>query len=326
MDGYAIRAADVAGAGEADPVRLTVVGEVRAGVAPDARVLGGTAIRIATGAPLPPGADAVVPVELTTPRRRGRRSPGRAAARRPARCRRRAWSTSRSTPGNAVRAAGSDVAAGVVLAEPGTPVTPAVVALVAGAGVDAVTVRRRPIVAVLATGDEVRPPGERPRAGRDPGRERPGAPRARPRGRRRAAGARDRRRPARGRGGAAAARARRRRTSSSSRAACRSGPYDVVREAFDAVGHIEPVAGRDPARQAVRVRAGGRRRPRPAGAAVRAAGQPRVLVRDVRAVRAAGDPSPGGPRAAPPAGGPRRARGAGDARAWAGAGSSAWSR
>ena len=67
MDGYAIRAADVASAGERTPVRLTVVGESRAGHAPDARVLPETAVRIATGAPMPAGADAVVPVELTTP-------------------------------------------------------------------------------------------------------------------------------------------------------------------------------------------------------------------------------------------------------------------
>ena len=67
MDGFAIRAADVAQATEDAPVRLTVVGESRAGGAPDARVMPETAVRIATGAPVPQGADAVVPVEETTP-------------------------------------------------------------------------------------------------------------------------------------------------------------------------------------------------------------------------------------------------------------------
>src|SRR5262249_11159177 len=67
MDGYAIRAGDVAAATEAAPARLDVGGEVRAGPAPETAVERGTAIRIATGAPVPPRADAVVQVELTTP-------------------------------------------------------------------------------------------------------------------------------------------------------------------------------------------------------------------------------------------------------------------
>ncbi|MDQ2965201.1 MAG: molybdopterin molybdenumtransferase MoeA, partial [Chloroflexota bacterium] len=67
MDGYAIRSADTADASEDSPSSLRVVGEVRAGAAPDAVVEAGTAVRIATGALMPPGADAVVPVEQTTP-------------------------------------------------------------------------------------------------------------------------------------------------------------------------------------------------------------------------------------------------------------------
>ena len=158
MDGYAIRAADTDGASETQPVRLTVVGEVRAGVAPDLRVLGGTAVRIATGAPVPPGADAVVQVELTTPvdaaggiGHRGRDATGPV----PAACLVHAG----IKPGDSIRRAGSDVTAGTVVAEAGTPVTPAVVSLVAGAGRATVAVRRRPVVAVLATGDEIRPAG-----------------------------------------------------------------------------------------------------------------------------------------------------------------------
>jgi molybdopterin molybdotransferase len=158
MDGFAIRSADVAQATEGAPVRLTVVGESRAGRAPDARVMPETAVRIATGAPVPEGADAVVPVEETTPLDeqggagpRGRQVLGPVPA--------ATLVHARVGPGNAIRALGSDVRTGDVIAQPGDLVTPAVVALASGAGVGAVAVRRRPVVAVLATGDEVRAPG-----------------------------------------------------------------------------------------------------------------------------------------------------------------------
>jgi molybdopterin molybdotransferase len=158
MDGYAIHAADVAGASEDAPARLTVVGEARAGVVADVRVLDGTAIRIATGAPVPPGADAVVPVEATTPLDAGGNPGARgreAAGPLPDAC----LVHGAVAVGNAIRRAGSDVERGMTIARPGDVVTPAVVALVAGAGVAGVMVRRRPIVAVLATGDEVRGAG-----------------------------------------------------------------------------------------------------------------------------------------------------------------------
>ncbi len=67
MDGYAIRAADTLAATEDAPIQLEVVGDIAAGAAPDVTVTPGSAARIATGARLPPGADAVVPVEATTP-------------------------------------------------------------------------------------------------------------------------------------------------------------------------------------------------------------------------------------------------------------------
>ena len=158
MDGFAVRAADVEAATEGEPVRLTVVGESRAGAAPDARVLPETAMRIATGAPVPPGADAVVPVEETTPLDehgvtgpRGRQVIGPVPA--------ATLVHTRVKPGNAIRSLGSDVRDGDAIAKPGDLVTPAVVALAAGAGVSAVSVRRRPVVGVLTTGDEVRAPG-----------------------------------------------------------------------------------------------------------------------------------------------------------------------
>jgi molybdopterin molybdotransferase len=159
MDGYAIRAADTAGATDETPVRLRVIGDVAAGAAPTAVVAPGTAIRIATGAPVPPEADAVVPVEDTTSidesGRQGQRSRD-ASGPLPAEC-----LVHRAVePGLSIRPAGSDLVAGTTLLEPGRRLHPAAVALVAGAGVPEVTVFRAPRVAVLATGDEVRGPGE----------------------------------------------------------------------------------------------------------------------------------------------------------------------
>ena len=159
MDGYAVRAADTTGATEDRPVRLEVVGEVRAGFAPDVEVRRGTAVRIATGAPLPPRADAVVQVELTTPLDetgepsgpRGRDATGPL----PAGC----LVHAAVDPGAAVRPAGSDLAAGVTILELGRTLTAAAIALAAGAGVPQVRVHRRPSVHVLATGDEVVPAG-----------------------------------------------------------------------------------------------------------------------------------------------------------------------
>jgi len=158
MDGYALRAADTAGATEHEPVRLAVVGEVRAGAAPEMTVGAGFAVRIATGAPLPLGANAVVPVEETTPiDEAGMPGPrGRAAAGPlPAAC----LVHTAVRPGASVRRAGDDLRAATVVLEPGTALTPAGIAIAAGSGNGRLMVIRRPRVAVLATGDEVRPAG-----------------------------------------------------------------------------------------------------------------------------------------------------------------------
>jgi molybdopterin molybdotransferase len=158
MDGYAIRSADTAAATEDGPVRLEVIGDVRAGQAPDAEVARGTAIRIATGAPVPPRADAVVPVELTTPidaqgspGPRGRDATGPL----PSACLVHAGVEA----GASIRRAGSDLAAGVTVLEAGRELSAQAIALAAGAGVPHLIVHRRPRVAVLATGDEVVPAG-----------------------------------------------------------------------------------------------------------------------------------------------------------------------
>lgn len=159
MDGYAIRAEDVAAATEDASLRLAVTGEVRAGQAPDGAVERGGAMRIATGAPVPPGADAVVPVEQTTPLGadgtaagpRGRDATGPLPA---------AIAVHSAVPvGGSLRRRGSDLAAGTPIIAAGTVLTPAVLGLAAGVGLDLLSVHRRPIVGILATGDEVRAPG-----------------------------------------------------------------------------------------------------------------------------------------------------------------------
>ena len=158
MDGYAVRASDTADATEAAPARLVVIGDLRAGIAPEIVIEPGTAVRIATGARMPSGADAVVPVELTTPLdQSGQPGPrGRdATGPLPSAC----LVHEAVSPDGSVRGEGSDLRAGSRLLEPGGAVSPAGVALLAGAGVEEIIVHRRPKVAVLATGDEVRAAG-----------------------------------------------------------------------------------------------------------------------------------------------------------------------
>lgn len=134
MDGFALRAGD----GSA-PRR--VVGESRAGGPPAPSVDRGTAVRIMTGAPIPTGADAVVPIELADERGD-------------------VLTVSESpTPGAHVRPAGHDVLRGTSVALPAAPVTASVIALLAAMGMPDVAVRRRPAVAILSTGDELRPIG-----------------------------------------------------------------------------------------------------------------------------------------------------------------------
>ncbi len=300
MDGFAIRAADVASATEDAPVRLTVVGESRAGGAPDARVMPETAIRIATGAPLPQGADAVVPVEDTTPLDeqggagpRGRQVLGPVPA--------ATLVHARVKPGNAIRIARQR--------RPGRR-------------------RHRPAR---------RPRDARRRGARVRGRRRHGR-RASPPDRR---GPRHRRRGARPRHGPGTGRDPRRATVPGLRALVRDagavpldlgiavdtledvearlrrglaeadlvvvsggvsvGPYDVVRLAFDNVGHMNlwRVAVQ-PGKPFAFGRADVDGRDDP-GAAVRPAGQPGVGVRHLRAVRAARPPAARRPGAPPPA-------------------------
>jgi len=141
MDGYAVRAADVAGAAAGAPAALPVTGEIAAGDIGAYRLAPGTAMRIMTGAQLPAGADAVVPVEWTDG------GAAQVAVYQPA------------GEGNAVRYAGGDAAEGETLLTAGTRMRPMQIAVAASAGRKAVTVRPRPRVVVLSTGDELTEPG-----------------------------------------------------------------------------------------------------------------------------------------------------------------------
>lgn len=135
MDGYALRAGDVASA----PRALDVIGTLAAGRAFEGVVGPGQALRIMTGAPVPAGADAVIPVESTHLSEEGRQVVVEASVR----------------PGAHVRSAGSDIVAGAEVLAEGTELGPAQLGVLASLGVLSVPVRRRPIVAVFSTGDEV---------------------------------------------------------------------------------------------------------------------------------------------------------------------------
>ena len=150
MDGFAIRSEDTASASETNPVTLQIVAEVACGARQsDLSAIGkGEAVRIMTGAPLPPGTDSVVikeKVEVVTEK------------------------TSLSCKLNApvahqanVRFAGEDVAQDAVVGDAGTVITPARLSLLASAGYVEVEVHQRPRVVVIASGSELVPIGQKP--------------------------------------------------------------------------------------------------------------------------------------------------------------------
>jgi molybdopterin molybdotransferase len=135
MDGYAVRDADVASA----PVTLRVAGQIRAGQHPTQPLKAGEAVQVMTGAPVPPGATAVQPLEKTRALDGGRRvevlEPVEAGAH--------------------ISRQGVEVHAGEVVLEGGQTIDPAMVAVLAAVGKGRVRVGRRPTVAVLVTGDEL---------------------------------------------------------------------------------------------------------------------------------------------------------------------------
>jgi molybdopterin molybdotransferase len=144
MDGYAVRAADLAGAGETAPVVLPVAGDIAAGDTRALLLAPRQSMRIMTGAPMPDGADAVVPVELTNG---GLTSVIVMAP---------------VSVGQHVREAGEDVATGDLVMREGTRLEARQIALLAAVGTGEVRVTPRPRVVVISTGDELIEPGTRP--------------------------------------------------------------------------------------------------------------------------------------------------------------------
>jgi molybdopterin molybdotransferase len=156
MDGYALRAADIAGAGADNPAALRVVADIAAGTDPTETVTPGTAARIMTGAPLPPGADAVIPVEDTD---EPWRDPERPLPEQ--------INILRSVQaGDYVRLPGEDIVSGQAVLPAGHVVRPQEIGVLASLGVSRVAVVKRPKVGILATGDELIPVEEPLRPGK----------------------------------------------------------------------------------------------------------------------------------------------------------------
>jgi molybdopterin molybdotransferase len=140
MDGYAVRAKDV----RLVPLRLPVVGEMAAGTPPGTVAIGaGSCAKVMTGAPLPDGADTVVPYEWTD---RGATE---------------VLILERPLRGNAVRRAGEDLSPGDLILAAGHRLRPTDLAAMAASGLATIPVSKRPRVAVVTTGDEIRTPGSR---------------------------------------------------------------------------------------------------------------------------------------------------------------------
>lgn len=159
MDGYAVQSASTAGAAEDAPVRLQVIGELAAGYLYDGAVGAGEAVRIMTGAPMPDGADTIVPFEETD--EEGLRAPGQtneAIA--------DVGILKAAAVGNNIRRRGEDVRQGDHVLAEGAVLRGPEVAVLASLGVSEVRVVRRPRVAILSTGDELLSPGQPPAPGK----------------------------------------------------------------------------------------------------------------------------------------------------------------
>jgi len=153
MDGYALQAASTVGASPSAPVELRVVGELAAGYIFEGEVTPDTAVRIMTGAPIPEAADAVVPFEDTEE-----------AVHRAPRTARRVDEAVRilreARPGDNIRRAGEDIHEGQRVLAKGAVLRPAEIGMLASVGRTTVNVIRRPVVAVLSTGDELMEVGQ----------------------------------------------------------------------------------------------------------------------------------------------------------------------
>lgn len=153
MDGFAVRAADIAAAGPDRPAELRLSGSAAAGRPYSGRLQPGTAIGITTGAPLPAGADTVVRLEEAV---RPRNASGGCAS---------VLVSAAMAAGTNVSFCGEDISAGSAVLKAGTELNPWQIGVLAALGVDPVGVIRRPAVAVIGTGDELAPLGEAPAFG-----------------------------------------------------------------------------------------------------------------------------------------------------------------
>ena len=151
-DGYAVRAADLATAAAAAPARLRVVDEIPAGRVSPVTLQPGQAARIMTGAPVPAGADAVVPFEDTDRTDWGYLGTD---PRGPSADRREVAVLERAEPGENVRPAGGDIGAGSVVIQAGRRLGPAEIGVLGSVGVSAVRVHPRASAAIVPTGDEI---------------------------------------------------------------------------------------------------------------------------------------------------------------------------
>jgi molybdopterin molybdotransferase len=143
MDGYAVKAQDTSGAAASSPVYLDIIGEAKAGDVSNLEVKAHKTIRIMTGAPLPKGADSVVPFEDTDETQRSEQPLKQIGILKPV------------DKGKNVRLAGEDIGKGQLAIQKGAVLRPAQVGVLASLGMDKVKVIRRPVVAILATGDEL---------------------------------------------------------------------------------------------------------------------------------------------------------------------------
>lgn len=152
MDGYAVRAGDTTGATEAAPRSLRVIADLAAGYVLETPVGAGEAVRIMTGAPMPPGADSIVPFEETDePLRNVNEAPVHADT---------VAVFKGAEPGANIRYRGEDVRSGQTIIEAGRVVRASEIGVLASIGLSEVAVFRRPVVAILSTGDEVTEPGQ----------------------------------------------------------------------------------------------------------------------------------------------------------------------
>ncbi len=145
MDGFAVKADDTSVASQKSPIVLRVVGEIAAGSLPDVKVTSGTAIRIMTGAPLPDGADAVVQFENTN----------EVARKLPEKKILHVSILHPAQKGLNIRYRGEDIKSGTLVLNKGTLLRPQEIGVLASLGHARVRVVRRPVVAILSTGDEI---------------------------------------------------------------------------------------------------------------------------------------------------------------------------